>query len=343
MFAARGRLSGPNLRAIVPLGDLQYTNGRLGEFTYANEACSIIPPYGTGQCSFDASWAAASRRAAPGSAAVPLYPTPGNHEYDYGEEICALEKPSSSGRPYNACGYNDYFGNEVAVPRPEANGDGRGSYAVRFDAGAAHPFLLVSLNAGQCERNQSRCAEGSRMLTYLRETLSSSELNPPEGCVVVAYHQAAWDAHDHGDIEYVNPVWRALFDPLVHRTQRPDLVLNGHDHLYERYPALDENGQATAAGGIPEIVVGTGGRDIGQLPLAPPTTTASPPAAVDTEHFGLEKISWSPSHGRISASFYREGDPVPFDPTSYRCHGAALPAPSAPATAGDPSRHRRVG
>jgi Calcineurin-like phosphoesterase len=327
MFAAGGRLSGPNLRGIVALGDLQYTSGRLAEFTYASDACSILPPYGGGPCSFDASWGSAVGRAVAGAADVPIYPTPGNHEYAYGDEVCALQKPSSSGRPYNACGYNDYFGNDVAVPRPGNNGDGRGSYAVRFDAGARHPVLLVALNVGQCERDRSRCAAGSRMLAFLRTTLSSPELNPPAGCVIVAYHQATWDASDHGDIGYARPVWQALFDPAVHRTQRPDVVLNGHDHVYERYPALDAHGQATSSGGIPELVVGTGGRDVGQLPLAPPSTTASPPASVDATHFGLEKISWSPAHGRISASFYREGDPIPFDPVTYRCRGAAAPTP----------------
>ena len=63
MFAPGGRLSGPNLRGIIPLGDLQYIGGRLEEFTYADDGCSIVPPYGTAPCSFDDSWGTAASRA----------------------------------------------------------------------------------------------------------------------------------------------------------------------------------------------------------------------------------------------------------------------------------------
>ena len=330
MFAAGGRLAGPGLRAILPLGDLQYDDGRFDEFTYADPACSVVPPFGTAACSFDASWAAAASRAGGGVPDVPMYPTPGNHEYQSGDGPCRLAKPSSSGTTYDACGYNDYFGNAVAVPRPGAGGDGRGSYFVRFDAGSTHPMLLVSLNVGQCERNELRCAPGSRMLAFLHETLASREANPDAGCVIVYYHQPAWDALDHGDIDYVAPVWRAMLAPTLRHQQLPDLVLNGHDHVYERYPPLDANGRAgTGAPAVPEIVVGTGGRDIGHLPLVPPASSASPPVAVDATHFGVEKVSWSPAHGRITASFHRQGDPVPFDPVTYRCRGAAAAASTA--------------
>lgn len=330
MFAPGGRLAGPNLRGILALGDLQYPHGRLEEFTYENDACSLVAPYG-GPCSFDASWGAAAARAT--LADVPHYPTPGNHEYAPGADRCRLDGLTRSGEPYNACGYNAYFGDRVAAPRPGRGGDGLGSYFFRFDADRPHPILFVSLNVGQCERNRSRCAPDSPLVGFLSRTLASPELNPPAGCVVVYYHQPAWDAYDHGDISYVLPVWRAMLDPALDRTQRPDLVVNGHNHLYERYPPLDANGRAGVEGpAIPQITVGTGGRDAAQLPDSPPSSSAAPPAAVDTTHFGVEKISWSPVHGRITASFHREGDPVPFDPVTYRCRGASEPASSPPAS-----------
>lgn len=323
MFAPGGRLSGPGLRGILPLGDLQYISGRLDEFTYSDDGCSIVPPYGTASCSFDASWGSAASRPAIDLPDVPLYPTPGNHEYEIGSATCRLAKLTGSAVPYNACGYNDYFGDRIAAPRSSRNGDGRGSYSFRFDAEGSHPILFVSLNVGQCERNHSKCDQGSRAISFLRATLASPETNPAEGCAVVYYHQPAWDAHDHGDIDYVRPVWRAMLDPGLGHAQRPDLVLNGHNHLYERYEPLDADGRAgTRAPAIPQITVGTGGRDIGNLPSTPPETVASPPAAVDVSHFGLERISWSPTHGTITASYHREGDPVAFDPVTYRCRGA---------------------
>jgi hypothetical protein len=65
---------------------------------------------------------------------VRIYPTPGNHEYQPGAGSCRL-----AGLDASACGYNRYFGDSIAAPGPAEAGDGRGSYAFRFDAGSPHP------------------------------------------------------------------------------------------------------------------------------------------------------------------------------------------------------------
>jgi hypothetical protein len=52
----------------------------------------------------------------------------------------------------------------------------------------------------------------------------------------------------------VAPLWRALYDAGA------DLVLNGHDHDYERFGPQTPAGRADARRGIREFVVGTGGR-----------------------------------------------------------------------------------
>jgi hypothetical protein len=41
-----------------------------------------------------------------------------------------------------------------------------------------------------------------------------------------------------------------------------DVILNGHDHDYERFAPLDPNGDVDPANGIREFVVGTGGRNL---------------------------------------------------------------------------------
>jgi hypothetical protein len=53
----------------------------------------------------------------------------------------------------------------------------------------------------------------------------------------------------------VAPLWTALSNAHA------DVVLNGHDHLYERYAQLDGSGTANA-NGIREFVVGTGGESL---------------------------------------------------------------------------------
>ena len=50
----------------------------------------------------------------------------------------------------------------------------------------------------------------------------------------------------------MHDVWVDLYNAHV------DVVLNGHDHNYQRYAPQDPNGSA-AANGITEFVVGTGG------------------------------------------------------------------------------------
>ena len=49
-------------------------------------------------------------------------------------------------------------------------------------------------------------------------------------------------------------IWKALYDGNA------DVVLTGHDHLYERFGPQTEIGVADPARGIRSFVVGTGGR-----------------------------------------------------------------------------------
>ena len=63
---------------------------------------------------------------------------------------------------------------------------------------------------------------------------------------------------DLGDSPGVAPLWTALYNAHA------DVVLNGHDHVYERFAQQDPNGNATA-NGIREFVAGTGGESLFSL------------------------------------------------------------------------------
>jgi hypothetical protein len=67
------------------------------------------------------------------------------------------------------------------------------------------------------------------------------------------WHQPRFSSGQHGNDRAVAPFWDALY------AGGADLVLNGHDHDYERFAPQDPDGQADAARGITEMVVGTGG------------------------------------------------------------------------------------
>ena len=53
----------------------------------------------------------------------------------------------------------------------------------------------------------------------------------------------------------------AAFFQLLY-DHRADVVINGHDHMYERYTPLDGSGTPDALDGIREFVVGTGGASL---------------------------------------------------------------------------------
>jgi hypothetical protein len=72
-------------------------------------------------------------------------------------------------------------------------------------------------------------------------------------CTLALWHQPRFSSGEHGDDTVVAPFWDALY------AAGADLVLNGHDHDYERFAPQDPAGRIDPARGITEIVVGTGG------------------------------------------------------------------------------------
>src|SRR4029079_16761014 len=66
----------------------------------------------------------------------------------------------------------------------------------------------------------------------------------------------------HGTDPSVEPFWQALY------AAGADLIVNGHDHDYERFAPQDPTGTEDRIRGIRQFVVGTGGaeaRDFGKI------------------------------------------------------------------------------
>ena len=274
----RSGLAGHAAGAVL-VGDIQYESGRIGDFG-----------------SFEDSWGATLD-----AANVPMFPIPGNHEwYD--------EDPPPAGcrlvdGDHNACGYETFFGDR-AFEGDVA--DHVGNRGIRFDAGARHPLVVLLVDAGRCEHDASACAPSSPATSFLRSALADGSFNPPSACVVVGWHQARWSDYGHGDLRMVDGLWRALF--AVPAAQRPDLVVNGHDHLYQRMPPLGAEGQPNPAG-IPEVIAGAGGREIAGVPYVGPAIGRA--AFIDTQHFGVVTLSEDPAAGRLTTTFITEdGDRV---------------------------------
>lgn len=90
---------------------------------------------------------------------------------------------------------------------------------------------------------------------------------------VVVFHQPAWSCGLHGSTPDVDRLWV----PVIER-HRAALVLNGHDHDYERF---------TSPAGVTYVVTGGGGQDL--YPLIPCTGTPQEDARAQVHHFmGVE-------------------------------------------------------
>jgi alkaline phosphatase len=139
-----------------------------------------------------------------------------------------------------AAGYFDYFGRAAG-----ARGEGWYSY----DYGGWHVVVLNS----NC--SLVACGPGSPQLDWLRGDLARADAS----CLLAYWHHPRWSSGRHGSQGFVQPFWDVLERNGV------DVILNGHDHDYERI----------SVDGVREFVVGTGGRSIYSFTKAAlPTTEA---------------------------------------------------------------------
>jgi len=129
--------------------------------------------------------------------------------------------------------YYRYFGDAAGTP-------GEGWYS--FDLGAWHVIALNS-NCGQVE-----CGEGSPQYAWLVDDLAAHDTQ----CTMAYWHHARFSSGPHGDIHAVEDFWEALDNADA------DLLLTGHDHLYERFAPQTADGAADPEG-LVEITAGTGG------------------------------------------------------------------------------------
>jgi acid phosphatase type 7 len=177
-------------------------------------------------------------------------PSPGNHEFHSG----------------GATPYFDYFGAAAGDPL-----SGYYSYDLR-------DWHVVVLNS-ECEE-VGGCEAGSTQERWLRQDLEAH----PAACTIAYWHKPLFSSGGtHGDDPGMKPFWDDLY--AVHAT----LVVNGHDHDYERFAPQDPDGRADPARGIREFVVGTGGKN--HRPFGTPLPTSE---VHNADTFGVLKLTLHP-------------------------------------------------
>lgn len=148
-------------------------------------------------------------------------PAPGNHDY----------------KTDGGAGYHRYFGSRAGPV-------GLGWYHYRLGG-----WLIVVLNSN-CD-DVGGCTAESPQGRWLRETLAANKTR----CTLAYWHHARFSSGQHGDDDEMEPFWQALYKSGA------DVVLSGHDHIYERFAPQTPNGRPDSARGIRQFVVGTGGKN----------------------------------------------------------------------------------
>jgi len=194
-------------------------------------------------------------------------PVPGNHEY------IRDNRPQST---WYAKDYFDYFGEERAGKRFE------GYYS--YNLGEWH---IVALNSELRDTQQFK--HMTKQKNWLREDLNNNK----RPCTLAYWHRPVFSSGEHGagqttpGIERtMQNVWRILDEMGV------DVVINGHDHHYERFNAQDADRNADP-NGIVEFVVGTGGIGLRDEEIPPRNRRNS--AAFDKYTWGVLKLTLHPT------------------------------------------------
>ena len=186
--------------------------------------------------------------------------TLGDHAYDWGTARDFADcyaptwgrhrnrtRPAIGGHEYGAKGgdastYFRYFHSQLARFGSSATDQRRGWYS--YDLGGWH---VVVLNTSW--REVGLPTPMSEQVRWLKEDLEAHRSR----CTLAVWHDPVFSSGLNGGSSSYRPLWDALY------VSGAELVLNGHDHDYERFAPQDPSGAYDPVRGIREIVVGTGG------------------------------------------------------------------------------------
>ena len=185
----------------------------------------------------------------------------------------------------NAEGYYTYFG-------AQAGPDRRGYYSYDF-AG----WHFISLNSNV------EAGPGSAQYTWLAADLAASK---SASCTVAYWHYPVFSSGRHGSLEQMKDIFQLL------QTSGADIVLSGHDHIYERFAPQRADGTLDNARGIRAFVVGTGGASLYELRATLPNSEFR-----DNTHHGVLRLTLR--SGGYSWQFVAVGGAV-LDSGSANCN-----------------------
>ena len=149
------------------------------------------------------------------------------------------EYESAGAAPYFA-----YFGEAAGPP-------GLGYYS--FVAGE---WLILMLNSNV------PATRGSPQWEFARAALERQRTP----CTMAVWHHPLFTSGPNGNNGFMRDMWALL------EAGRAEVIVTGHDHLYERFARQTSEGTADPANGIRQFIAGTGGAELSTFVRAAPNS-----------------------------------------------------------------------
>jgi hypothetical protein len=178
-------------------------------------------------------------------------PTWGRHKHRTRPSPGNHEYETGSAAPYFA-----YFG-------PNAGPPGLGYYS--FEAGAWH---VVSLNSNV------PASQGTPQYQWLADDLGARNAR----CLAAIWHHPMFSSGPNGPSGAMRDIWQLL------QQARAEIVINGHEHAYERFVPLDANRRPNPDG-LRQFIVGTGGAELYSFGMV------APESEVRVSAYGVLKLN----------------------------------------------------
>jgi hypothetical protein len=201
----------------------------------------------------------------------------------------AITNPTIGNHDYltgNASAYFDYWNNIPDYYSYDTNG-----------------WHFISLNSNG---SKVPTGAGSEQYNWLEQDLAKNTLP----CTIVYYHHPLFNVGTEGPTPQMADIWKLLAQYKV------SIVLNGHDHDYQRWMPLDGNGQPSPDG-ITEFVVGTGGHGLQSFPQSDDRVAYSNNS--NPEAFGILTLQLNKSGANFS---FLSTDESVLDSGVIPCRGA---------------------
>ena len=192
-------------------------------------------------------------------------PVVGNHEYETTTDDATGVGTGCDNTNANAAGYFNYFGAAAGEP-------GKGYYS--YNIGDWH---LIALNSN-CE-DAGGCGPSSPQGLWLLEDLADHR----NVCTLAYWHIPLFSSGGR-DEPNSQDLWQMLYEHQV------DLILNAHDHIYERFVPQKPDGTADLVRGMRQFTVGTGGANFTSL-----VTVAANSEVRNANTYGVLKLTLHPT------------------------------------------------